>query len=296
MVWWIIGIGFVVAFVLFQALTRRRGPRRSPYAVLSDPEAGIAAKRIWRNMQKEAQPTLLLAPTDNETFSKLGGDPETPTDATWPSGPQGPLGFLLQLDLAEVRAAGGPEWLDGAGSLYAFHDERWGLADQIRVIHAAPGPRQPLAPPEALAPGWRYPERRAEFLTYASLPSLDWLEEDVRELDLDDEELDALADAPNEAFGDELQHRVGGYPSELQDGQLAIVAEYVSRGLEPDAAQSVPPAIRRAAKAWRLLFQIDSDPALKMSWGDSGRFYVFIREADARKGDFSKTVTLSQSH
>jgi uncharacterized protein YwqG len=107
------------------------------------------------------------------------------------------------------------------------------------------------------------------------------------------DELSGLSDA----FGDQIQHRIGGYPSEIQDEQMAISCELMRRGLPPEyAGTEITPAIERASKQWRLLLQIDSDPALTMNWGDGGRLYVFIREKDARAGDFSRTVTISQTY
>lgn len=75
---------------------------------------------------------------------------------------------------------------------------------------------------------------------------------------------------------------------------LSLSCERFVRGLKPGDPRSAPPELVEAAKDWRLL-QIDSDPGLGMDWGEGGIFYVFIREADARAGDFTRTVSLRRS-
>ena len=135
------------------------------------------------------------------------------------------------------------------------------------------------------------------FAVHASAPSLDWLDLDASDLGLSEEEfngLDAIGDTPPP---DHIQHRIAGYPNEIQPERMWLSCEHLTRGLpDPVWGAEVPPAIARAAKEWRLLLQIDSDPALKMNFGDSGRLYVFIRERHARAADFSKTVALWQTH
>jgi uncharacterized protein YwqG len=247
-------------------------------------------------MKRMARQTLLLAPTKVPAFSKLGGEPELPPGHAWPEGAKEPRAFLAQIDLAEVRASDGPEWLPAEGRLYAFYDEwRAGFTDEVRMLFSLEPAGPPVAAPAALGAKWRFQERRAAFLPFRSIPSLDWLGVDLAELDVSDAELDELADAPDEPFGDELQHRIGGFPSEIQETRMALDCEYMARGLEPERGEP-PPAILRASRTWRLLLQIDSDPPLGMAWGDAGRLYVFVRDAHARKGDFSKTVTISQTH
>lgn len=254
-------------------------------------ECAALAARIKRLVR----PTLLLVPTTGTGFSKLGGDPELPADLAWPGGYERPRTFLAQVDLAALPEAQ-LDWLPRAGRLYAFYDpDGHGMADVVRVLQSVDpaGPSTP-APPGARP---RFTERRVAFATHGSAPSLDWLGLDASEMDLDEDEFESLekiADAPP---SDATQHRIGGYPNEIQPERMWLSCEHLARDLpEPSWDEDVPPAIARAAKKWRLLLQIDSDQALKMSFGDSGRLYVFIRERDARRADFSKTVTLWQTY
>ncbi len=256
----------------------------------------LTARAIRSRMRRLARPTLLLIPAKDARFSKLGGRPELPVDLSWPAGVKGPRAFLAQLDLSEVHAAGGSDWLPPEGRLYVFYDdERGGFADHASVAFSQAPPAGETPAPSELSAKLSFNERRVGFLPFTSIPSLDWLDVDVRALDVEDDDFDQLVSAPDEPFGDELQHRVGGYPSEIQNGQLALECEHLARGL-PLGHPGPNTAIARAAKTWRLLLQVDSDPALKMNWGDAGRLYVFVRETDARSADFTKTVTIWQTH
>lgn len=270
---------------VINAPTRRRTANRS-----SD------ASRLRRLMRGLAQPTLLLVPAAAPGLSKVGGHPELPDGMAWPELRGRPCAFLGQIDLAAFQPHAPLGWLPHTGLLYVFVDlGGYGFADQLQArFHAGP-PGEPCPPPAGGGQG--FPERRVAFERYISLPSLDWLGVDLTEADLSESELDELSELPNEPFGGEIQHRIGGYPSEIQDDQMAVACELMRRALPPaHEGTEITPAIRRASRAWRLLLQVDSDPALKMNWGDGGRLYIFIREQDAKACDFSRTITLSQSH
>lgn len=270
--------------IVLDLLERQRGvaPRTS--------EVGMLRGR----MKRAARPTLLLTPAKTPGFSKLGGEPQLPDFLPWPTTRGRPCAFLVQIELSALQSHAPPDWLPDAGFLFAFVDlEAHGFADQVTVLFHRDSSGQPRPPP---ARGLRYPERPAAFEPYMSMPSLDWMGVDLSEIDVTEDELDELSALPDEPFGDEIQHRIGGYPSELQGGQMAVECELIRRGLPAGGETEVTPAILRASKSWRMLFQIDSDPALKMNWGDGGRLYVFVREQDAKAGDFSRTITLSQTH
>lgn len=293
---------FLLVFGLAAAGVLRLGQR---LGLLKDPgrrgpgtEAGTrTASRIQARMKQMARPTLLLTPTKEPVFSKLGGRPELASDLGWPAVDGAPRSFVAQIDLRELGDAGRPDWLPAEGRIYAFKDSTgFGRADDTTVLFSSGPPGPEVDPPPALGSKHRFGERRARFLPMISFPSLDWLAIDLATLELTDADLDDLANAPNEPFGDELQHRIGGYPAEVQDGQMQVECEFLARGLSRNYREPVPEAIARAARQWRLLLQIDSDPELGMNWGDSGRLYVFIKEKHARVGDFSKTVSLWQTY
>jgi uncharacterized protein YwqG/uncharacterized membrane protein YhaH (DUF805 family) len=250
------------------------------------------AQELRARMEAMALPTLLMRRSDAPVFSKLGGKPDLPAAMEWPNGRECARCFVAQLDLAEVRAGGGPDWLPAEGRLYFFYDED-GL-DRLDLIACyatcdPPGPER--SAPEGYEPDPMFDERRVSFERLTSLPSLDWL--GVEGSGLPDRDFDELVEAPDKPFGDGPQHRIGGYASEIQSAKMELECEFAARGVQPNYWQ-VPPEIAKGAKDWRLLLQVDSDDELSMNWVDTGRLYVFIREQDARAGDFTKTAAIAQ--
>jgi|UPI00083A897E hypothetical protein len=280
--------GFCVVVLLYERL--RIAFRKSAPKITLDP---AEVSKLRARIARMARPALSLGPAPSPAFSKIGGRPELASDVSWPVGEEGPLAFVAQIDLEAVKSEIGFDWLPEEGRIYLFFDdERNGLADCGKIIftRAAPGPE--ANPPQPLPKHRRFDERRVNFRRFTSLPSEDWLgEEWPSGLSLGEG-----ATLEEATFGDDPDHRVGGYPSEIQASQMFLECEYLHRGLTLDYRAPVPDDLLQASRQWRLLLQIDSDPALKMNWWDGGRLYVFARTRDVKRGDFSKTVTITQTH
>lgn len=293
-VWY--GLTFFLAFVggilIFEGL-RNRAKRRA--WELANPIVSGSGERFLERLSELRLPTLLLRASAGRPFSKLGGDPELPSDVEWPSLATARRKFLGQFDLAEIHRHAPLPWLPPGGRLYAFFDtEGYGAADLVTVLYSSAS-SEPVRPPAGAAEG--RPERRVEFSPFVSFPSQEWLDHNER-LDLNFEELEARLEALGERPPEDgpLQ-RIGGYPDELQNGCLRLECEYLARGLPDHEYKSpAPEAVELASEEWRLLLQIDSDDELGFEFGDAGRLYVFIREKDALAADFSRTVTLFQCY
>ena len=285
----LVQIAFWSAFALVLTpvgmLYRRLKAKRARGTGSGDSPTGELRERVlrWR------RPALLLVPAPRPGFSKLGGTPELPSRLRWPRSARGPLAFLAQLDLAEVQELASWDWLPTEGRLHLFYDqEQNGARDLVQVLYGQGEASKHAVAQEQTTPQ-PFGERRISFHPFDAYPSSDWLEVD------ETVDIASLEDGRPERDDGKL-HWLGGYPSEIQGGQMQIKCEFLHRGVTPRLGEAVPDTVRRAAREWRLLLQIDSDPELGMSWGDGGCLYVFVRARDAKRGDFSKTVTIMQSH
>ncbi|MFW6775181.1 YwqG family protein [Nocardioides sp. CPCC 205120] len=223
--------------------------------------------------------------SDRDGGSRLGGEPDLRADDEWPRDHRGrPLSFLLQVDLAEVHAALGPNDLPDAGLLSFFYDaagQPWGFDDddprQWRVLHLPAG--VPLA--RRALPDDHHPENR--FTPCPVLVAAEPVFADVGDFEVtdvlgtDDAALEAYETAvpPRQDFA----HRLLGRPETIQNDLRfdAAIAAAVAAG-DPAGEPS-----EQTAGRWRLLAQVDSDEErTQMLWGDSGRLYFVMTEEDLR--------------
>lgn len=254
------------------------------------PESRAKVDALVATVRGMARPCLQLKPAE-QSRSWLGGAPSMPTDRVWPRRGQVPLSFLAQLDLAEIRRAGGPEWLPNTGGLLFFLDTEYGTswsgsaesAEGLVVMHVPEqGTPQSTPFPPDLPKERRYRSYPVRYETAASLPSYERYYDAWRALS--EQEHEEFEIALNERPQSYPNHQIDGYPDHIQD----------------DAMEGSWDALNEEATAgpedWRLLFQLDSDDAMGTNWVDGGRIYFWILPKDAAAGDFTNTWATIQFH
>lgn len=278
--------------------TGHPAPARKP---VQDPAA--ATRTVIATLRPLARPAIVLEQADRPVVCRLGGYPRLPASIAWPERKGRPLSFIAELDLAALHAVGGPDWLPASGVLHLFfdaEDEPWGFdpadRDGWKVlmtdgVAAASLPRPPGLSSERVFAPVALAGRSA--LTYPTTERFTLPPEVAGAFDF--EAVHAFMDAE---LGDGPRHQVGGFPSPIQGDGMELEAQLASNGIYmggPDSYSDARiAALEAGAGDWRLLLQIDSDDAAGMMWGDSGILYVWIREQDARAGDFSRVWTILQ--
>ena len=256
-----------------------------------------AARAVLAQLEALAQPCLRVH-KGGPGNSRLGGIPDLATP--WPRYEGRPLGCVAQLDLEEMKAAGGPDWLPATGRLIFFYELEhgsWGIegkdAGSAIVIYETGDQAQAIVAGD-LPEDARFPSYPVRFTAATSLPSESRLEVDWKRLT----KAEHLA---VEAAVEALQppgpvHQVGGYPQSVQGDDMEVQCQSVTEGLYLGDRGGSKTSERMSSSAadWRLLLQLDTDNDAGMMWGDTGVLYFWIREQDARAKDFSRVWMILQ--
>jgi hypothetical protein len=235
----------------------------------------------------------------------MGGLPDLPADAAWPSPRGRPLTFVAQLDLAEVARHLPDSEMPQTGMLYFFYDTEqkpWGLSpldrDGFRVVYRPESMRElrrRKAPAGLEAPyGIQALTLRAEKSYPAPFsPAVARLGLGARESEEYEGFLQGLAESAPPGH-----HRLLGHV-EANGGDPVTDCHLVASGIDlsDEAFDEDDPRVRLLSKdsgAWRSLLRLDARAADKAAWGDWSIAYFFIRRSDLQEKDFDSVCMIAQ--
>lgn len=233
---------------------------------------------------------LVTSRTDESQLSlgqsKIGGHPDMPVGAEWPKWNGHALGFLAQINLAEISETVDRGPLPNTGLLLFFSilgrtesfESFWELEDMSddgfsQVIYvSAESLLERLETPVDVTSWQACSVRFHEFMT---LPWSDkWTRDPVLEqyawLETEFENLTTLAEELSYVMRVPFGHRLLGYAAPIQSAVTTL--------------------------GERLMFVVDSDyDNAGMMWGDGGQIYFIIGEDALQRGDFSHVRADMQS-
>ena len=299
-----IALGFV-----FEALRYRRRKRARAatwQAERGTPEEEAPDQSPMRDLHTLLKPfevpTVLLETAPEPTSSYLGGQPPAHDGFRWPEREQRPMPFLACIDLSSLTTF---EWLPPSGHLlffYDIHGDAWGFDPKdrgawvVRHLDDTVATGDPVPFPDALDKKLRLPRKYVTF-NATSLPPT-WDHDDMVALQLSEAESDVLSEIRYAQRENEVAHQIGGFPEAVQDPHMGLECQLVTDGIYlgdgewfgTEEAEALSPG----AADWRLLLQFDSDDALNVMWGDAGMVYFWVREEEARRGNFSNVWLVFQ--
>lgn len=239
---------------------------------------GARQELVEAVVQRLRPSVRLVANADATGRSRIGGTPDVGDGFEWPRSRRGlPLTFVMQVDLADVRAVDLGGQLPESGLLQVFFEwdrsipsgeEEWRV-----ILHRDPA----LLVDRAVWPADVVEENRFE--CHPLVPTLEWTIPGPEEAGLGELPIDDL-DFWNEAR-ESLEELHGLGPFWTPKHRMLGWADFVQTpGMEDDA---------------RLLLQVDSDPPYAcewptrtgMMWGDCGMIYWITDEAVLASGDYA---------
>jgi len=276
--------------------------------------------RLVPQLEQLALPSIRIISTATQEnsfplgVSRLGGLPDLPPDMAWPTWKTIPLAFIAQINLAEVHPLDSMNLLPTSGILYFYYDAdhvpvgynpAWRGGWQVLYSSGGLSRLQRVPVPAALLekePTWmpkgqRYATCALRFSLEMTLPPVNSIYIDALKLSRQERNaywnvlsmLEQRTSAP--------LHRLLGHPDALQkdmqaESQLVSHGLYLGSGWPEDRAKVEQ--LLRGAQDWRLLLQLDTDPAAEMLWGIEGRCYFWIQAEALQKHYFENVWFIMQ--
>lgn len=236
--------------------------------------------------------------------SKIGGLPDLPANVTWPQLNGAPMGFVAQVQLADVHSSDAAGLLPSTGVLSFFYDasqQTFGSdpkdKDGFKIFYL----EQPATElkrtdlPTDLPSQARYRVCSVDFDTELTLPlqpkleidSLQWSETDQQKYDT---ALQGLTSSVTHPI-----HRMLGHPDTIQD-DMRMQCQLAANGVaDPGADPQKVAALSAGANDWTLLLQVDSNQSVAMQWANAGMLYFWIRRQDLTARKFDQAWVVLQS-
>ena len=250
------------------------------------------------------RPALMLLDADGPTRTYFGGDPTVADAFEWPRKDGRPLTFIGQLELGELDLGDAASWLPTSGRLLFFYDMDewpWGLDSSDvggwRVVYdtGADATLELPHPPDHEDDHRIGRVRHLRSVPYTSIPSLERVEPE--QLGITDDEEEAYFELTQERFDGNPLHQIGGFPEPVQDDEMEDDCQLAAGGVfdgDDDTRSADVARLRSEENDWRLLLQYDTDDSIGVMWGDTGMLYFWIRERDARNGNFDDVQMVLQ--
>ena len=246
--------------------------------------------------------SLRPGPSAAGSGSYLGGTPRLAAGTDWPRWHGRALSLVAVIDLADLSRLDTGLPLPGDGYLNVFYevdDQPWGFdpahRGAWRVLYCSADAVAPY-PLETPSDATTFGPVGLESVQTSTVPS--WNELILEPLfKRSPDEAAAMFDRLDNAQPDNNGHQVGGWPALIQN-PVQLESQTAANGLntgdgsgfdDPRFAQ-----LEAEADIWRLLLQIDSDDAAGWRWGDAGRLYFMLREADLARHDWDQTWMILQ--
>lgn len=258
-----------------------------------------------RVAEKVGVPALQLLGTKRETLTFFGGRPQASAEFEWPRKDGRALGFIGQMDISELELSEAAPWLPLSGRLLFFYDLDewpWGFDPKDKggwavIYDDGDLPLRSVDFPSDLKEGNQFSGVKfLEGASYVSIPSLERVS--LEEVGVSEEEEDDYYDLTTEVFGSNPIHQVGGFPEPVQgDGmeeECQLVSADIYCGDSSERESEEAKEVLAQANDWKLLLQYDTDDDIDVMWGDVGKLYFWIRESDARDGNFDNVCMVLQ--